>query len=235
MEAVTPLRAYSGNGLTWSKAIQVKYFDIFAGEEKITEILTVPIHLKELAVGYLYANGYIEDIGSIEKIVVEEDRIYVGLTPDYEFKMSYLKSKEIKPLETIDIKPVSNGWKIHKDKIFEKLGKAYSEASELPFALISDSNGYFHLSEDVSPLNTFYKVVGKAAIDHFDLRESFIILSEFLTPEIVIMGAYLGIPILGTLKLPTDLAVTVAEGLGITLFAVTFDGINVFTHPARIQ
>ncbi len=236
MESITPVKVYTVNsGKTWGKTVQVKYFDILVNGDKISEVLAVPLHLKELALGFLVSNAYVEDPETIEKISVEDGEIVVEAAPDFEFRLRYLREKGGSPLEHVEIPPVNTPFSVTSDKIVEKVSMALNQAGILPYGFISDVNGYFFFSEDVKQENNFYKVVGKAIMDHFDLRDSFVFLSEPITPEDIVRSAYLGIPVIGTAKIPTSLAVSVAEALGITLFSIDLEGLKVYTYPSRIQ
>jgi len=235
VEGITPVRVYTGQQTAWGKAVHTKYFDLTVNGEKIAEISAVPIHLKELAVGFLTSNAYVDDPGMIEQVFIEDGEIRVEASPDFDFRYRFFKERGGIPLEHVEIPSVVSSFSVNREKIMEKLGRAMNEADLLPYGLISDVNGYYFLAEDVKQENVFYKLVGRATVDHFDLRESFLILSEFLLPEDVIRAAYLGIPVVGTLKLPSDMALRVADALGITIFSVSVDGIAVYTHPARIH
>ncbi len=238
MGNVTPTRVYRvENGRfkhTWGPSVPFKYYDLRVNGEKLVELSAVPLHLKELGIGFLVSNAYVEDVASIEGISVEDGTIEVRATPDFEFRARAWKERGIVPLEELDIPPVTSGFSVSSEKIYEKLSSVLNEA-DLPFYLISDVNGYLFYAEDVRSENAFYKVVGRAVTDHFDLRESFLVTSSIVLPEDVVRAAYLGIPALGTTSVPTDLSVAVAESLGVTLFAVGIDGIRVYSHPSRIQ
>ncbi len=239
MEAVTPIRVYRVGKRSfkpeWGQAVQVRYYDIVVNGEKITEVSAVPVHLKELAMGFLHSNGYIEDPGTVEGITVEDGEIKVTASPDFEFRMRYLRERGVEPLELIDLSPVTSPFSVTTEKIYEKLASVMNNARNLPYSIISDVNGYLFFSEDVHPQNSFYKVVGRAVFDHFDLRSSFIVISHHILPEDVVRAAYLGIPILGSFSGTSDLAASVAESLGVTLFGITLDGLEVFTYPSRIK
>lgn len=226
MEAVTPVRVIKRGIRKWSKALQVKYYDIFINGKKVEEIIAVPLNIKELAIGFVLSNGYVEDPGSIEGVNVGDGKVRIIVGPEYDYRLSFLQGH---PLENINIRSVSTSFTVSEDKILEKL--VFEEGD---YAVISDDNGYLVKATDISHTNAFYKVIGRAVVDGFDARNSFLILSPKVLPEDIIRAAYMGIPIVGVMGRVTDLAVTVAENLGITLFGITVDGIEIYTHPSRI-
>ena len=202
---------------------------------KLGEFLTQPLFLKELAMGFLYSNAYIDDPDSVESILVEDSSIEVSVSPDFDFRMKYLQEEGKEPLEIVEIAPVNSKFSVSLEKVYKKVGDATKESEDIPFVLIADANGYNFFVEDVRHTNAFYKAVGKAVFDKFDLRQSFIVFSDYILPEDVVRAAYLGIPVIGSLKGTTDLAVSVADSLKVTVFVLTLEGVDVYTHPSRIQ
>ena len=235
MAGITPVRVYRPglrSSMDWASAVSFRYYDVMVNGIKVSEVAAVPVHLKEMALGFLLSNGYIEDPEAVESISVEDSTIQVEVTPDFEFRIRSLRGKN--PLEDIELLPVTTSFSISQEKIMEKVSQAMSN-SGLDFYSVSDDNGYSFTAEDVKPETALYKAVGRAHMDHFDLRKSFFVTSFVLAPEDVIRLAYLGVPIVGTTKLPTDIAITVAENLGITLFSIGVDGVAIYTHSSRIQ
>ncbi len=235
MEGFTPIKVLLIGGersdSSWTRAVKTRYYDVYVGGEKIFEVLTIPSYLKELVTGMLVSNGYVEDPSSILGVKISDDRIDVTVTPDYEFRTKMFKEKNRNPLEDVDIGSVTSSFVVPSSKIVEKV----AFLSELPTVVISDENGYTTATEDVSLDTAFYKGIGLALENEFDVRYSFILSNGIITPEILIRSAYMGIPVVGTVFNVTDMSVKVADVLGITLFRVTPKGIELFTHPSRIK
>ncbi len=231
----TSVIAYTREGKRWIPAIRTQYYTINVNNVLSFDVLLTPSLLKEYVMGRLVSNAYVEDPDSIERINIRDDIIEVEVTPDFEFRMEYLRERGVEPLETINIPRVNGSFFVDEEKLMEKLTLAGDTFFELPSYLLSDINGYIFTASDIEDENAFYKAVGRALKDRFDLKNAFLVSSSIIRPETVIRASYLGIPLLGTTKGITDLAASVGEELGITLFQLDLDGLKVFTHPSRIR
>lgn len=245
MEATRGVKAVkiSGNGKEsdWITTPNVMYYDLYVNGERIAELRAMPFALRELAVGYLLANAYVEEAHLIETVSVKADRIDVYADSEFEFRYQYFKENGIKPIEAVKIERITSNYQVSRDKIYEKLALAEERAvlsKEIPgtsFAFIADYNGYFFIAEDVYPDSAFYKVLGRAVSQNFDFRRSMVVLSDVLFPEFVIFSAYVGIPLAGSLRGVPSLSIDISETIsGQTLFYVQPKSLIVLSNPQRI-
>ena len=245
VEATRGVRAVkiteNGKESGWATVSNVVYYDLYVNGERIAELHAMPFALRELAVGYLLANSYVEEPHLIESVSVKDDRIDVLADSEFEFRYQYFKEKGIKPIDAVKIEKITSNYQMAQSKIYEKLALAEERAvlsKEIPgtcFAFVADYNGYFFIAEDVYPDSAFYKVIGRAVSQNFDFRRSMVVLSDVLLPEFVVLSAYLGVPLAGTLRGVPSLSIDISETIsGQTLFYILPESLVVLSNPQRI-
>lgn len=88
---------------------------------------------------------------------------------------------------------------------------------------------------DIGRHNVLDKLYGYAFTKEMDLSQRVIAFSGRMSSEIVIKAGKMGCPILIGISAPTDLALTLAEELGITVIGFARQNrMNIYTHPERI-
>ncbi len=239
MEAVKSVKSVVFNGKRhqeWVTILRGQFFDIVVNGKKIAEVEAIPHALRELAVGYLMAHGYVQDPHSIESVRVLDDTIEVQANPEFDFRYEYLKDS---PLEKIELKPLTSGYVVHVKKVIEKIDRGLERANFFKefgcteIAILSDDNGALFVAEGLTTREAVLKAMGKAASTLFDYRRAFLVTSGILLPEQVIHAAIAGIPIIGSLRGASSLAVELAESLNLTSFVVEGEKIRCFSHVTR--
>lgn len=211
-------------------------FTIFLNDKEIITLLCTPKSLKELAVGFLYSEGFIDNLSNIEKIYIDEEKgiAYVYVNEINEFAERFqgkrtitsgcgkgtlfynvldsFKSKRIeKPLD-IKVEEISNLMKNFnkKSELFLKTGGVHSCA-------LCTKSDILIFEEDIGRHNALDKILGRAFLDSMNLSDKFVLTSGRISSEMLIKVAKRGIPLIVSRSAPTSLSVELAKKLNITL------------------
>ena len=211
-------------------------FTIFIDDEEIITLLCTPRSLNELALGFLYSDGYIDSMDAVEDILLDEEkgRAYVSLkyrmimTENLVGKraitsgcgkgtifynvLDTIKSKKIEKALTVNINDVVKLNKDfnHKSELFLNTGGVHSCG-------LCHNENILYFEEDIGRHNALDKILGKALMDGIDLCDKLIITSGRISSEMVLKTSRMGIPAIISRSAPTSLAIDMAKELNVLL------------------
>jgi FdhD protein len=226
---------------------------ILDGEEFIT-LLCTPSSLDCLTVGFLLSESVIKSKDDIEKIRVDEEKGIVEVsTVDSSIIAKRLHGKRTmttgcgkgstfyNAVDSISCKKVSSDIAVRAQGILE-LMREFNRRSELflstggvhSVALAADADIIlFH--EDVGRHNAMDKIIGEASLKNIELSDKVVLTSGRISSEMLIKAAKGRISVIISRSAPTDLAVELAEQLGITVVGFARgQRMNVYSNPGRI-
>lgn len=230
---------------------------------RFTLTMRTPGHDDELAVGFLFTEGFINDaseLGEIRRVrgrrgVPEPNAIDLVLSVPADGLRARLKRNFVMSSScgvcgktSIDsirrrVIPPSDSARVAPATLLalsEKLRagqRVFAATGGLHGAAIFGLDGtMLAIREDVGRHNAVDKVIGYALTNAMvPLARHIMMVSGRLSFEIVQKAAAAGLPILAAVSAPSSLAVELAEEIGTTLVGFLRDGsFNIYTRPDRI-
>jgi FdhD protein len=230
---------------------------------RFTLTMRTPGHDEELAAGFLFAEGFLNDaseLGEIRRVrgrkgAPEPNAIDVVLNVPADGLRSRLKRNFVMSSScgvcgktSIDsirrrVTPASDSARVAPATLLalpERLRagqRVFAATGGLHGAAIFSLDGtMLAIREDVGRHNAVDKVIGYALTNAMvPLAHHLMMVSGRLSFEIVQKAAAAGVPILAAVSAPSSLAVELAEEIGTTLVGFLRDGsFNIYTRPDRI-
>jgi len=225
------------------------------GEEFATLVCT-PNDLEHLAIGFLASEGVIRAASEISSIAVNADSgfAYVELknvsVPGREFYAKRMigsccgKSRQfyfVNDARTARTVPVRHSatpeqcfaWMSELERLsgpFQRTGGVHNAA------LFDAAGGCLAAAADIGRHNALDKLFGFTLRHRMPTADKTIAFSGRLSSEVVLKAAKIGAGLLLSKSAPTDLALRLADDLGITAVGFIRGGrMNVYTHPERIS
>jgi len=224
-------------------------------DEEFATIVCSPQHLDDLIVGFLASEGVIRSPEDIKDRTLDEDGgfAYVRLhrpqaTAKAFYSRRYIgsccgKSRQFYlHNDARTAKTVIGGAQITARQCFEFM-HALQEQSDAfrttggvhNAALFHPETGLVAARMDIGRHNALDKLFGHCLKHRIPAKRHIIAFSGRLSSEVVLKAAKIGCPIMLSKSAPTDLALKLADELGITCVGFIRSGsLNIYTHAQRI-
>jgi formate dehydrogenase assembly factor FdhD len=192
---------------------QERYFTLRVNGEVIDQIFCSQGHWRELALGYLLSQRRIAHPGEMPEVVEQKDLLELHISSPL-LPAAFLTDRldALRPFER----------KAEADEaLIRRLGRALQENA--PFgrhrAVIRHQSGEEAMFDDAGRHNACDKAIGHALLQGWDLGGCILGTSGRLSLEMLGKAACSGIPLLFTLKYPSDLCKDFADRLKLRLVA----------------
>jgi FdhD protein len=227
---------------------------VFLNDVELVTLLCSPSDLDDLAVGFLFAEGFIESKADIKSVTVNERtgiaRIVrhgeLDLSRDLMFKRlitsacgrgaAFYSAADVQNLAR-----VSSNLSMSVPDVTDLLGKfnrkceLFKTTGGVHSAALADGSGLLVFKDDLGRHNAVDKVFGECILKEISYGGRVLITSGRVPSEMVLKAAKGQIPVVISIGSTTDLGVRLADSLGITLvgFARGCE-MTVYTHDWRI-
>jgi len=229
-------------------------FSILVNGKEIVTLLCSPDKLNYLAVGFLLSEGLIKSASIIKSITIGKDGNYadVELDENLQIPQGFFQKRIISsgcgrgayfynPDDIKDCNPVASDIRLSYNLIFD-LMKEFQEKSDLfkktggiHSSALCNQNKIEIFAEDIGRHNTVDKIFGECLLNHVSTENKIILTSGRISSEILVKIIKRKIPVIISRAAPTDLAVGLAEKMGVTVIGfVRGKRMNIYTHKFRI-
>jgi FdhD protein len=145
-------------------------------------------------------------------------------------------------LEDIQKFRLSSTKQVHPRTIYETMRALYANASlyhrarGVHTSVLRPEGGDLLVAEDIGRHNTLDKLQGQCLVEGLSPGDGVLLSSGRISSEMLLKSAVMGIPVVGSRTSPTELAVTLADRLNITVIGyIRPTSMNVYTHAWRIS
>jgi FdhD protein len=225
-------------------------------EEEFVTMVCSPQYIEDMVIGYLASEGVIRAYKDIKNIWVQEKEGYVHVTID---KLNpYFQNLQNKRYITSCCGASRQGFVFINDALtakkmngisvelsikdcFQLMNKlqqsaaTFQETGGVHNAAICDKNGFMLSRMDIGRHNALDKLYGYCLKHHISIRDKVVVFSGRISSEILLKVAKIGCEVVLSKSAPTELALNLAEELGITTVGfIRNDSLNIYTCPERI-
>ena len=181
----------------------------------ISDIICTNELLKELVIGFLFTEGYIESSEDISDIIYDEAcenaDVILNQSRTAGDKLSVREMKKVSPIEW---KPE---WIFRLAESFSEGLPLHSKTQGTHSCLLAQGDQILFNCEDLGRHNIVDKAVGYALLKGISLSDSILYISGRVPVDIMKKVIYSGIPILVSKAVPTLDAALLAKEYGVTL------------------
>ncbi|HKX05554.1 MAG TPA: formate dehydrogenase accessory sulfurtransferase FdhD [Methylomirabilota bacterium] len=210
--------------------------------ERFVTLLCSPFQLEALVVGYLWMEKVIEDLSEISRIDVSEvdGRADVTLTGPVTLPTERILTSGCGGGITFRIDPrlfprLRSSMRVRPEQIAARLKELYGRAVHyrasrgIHGAALADGERLLVIAEDVGRHNAVDKVKGEAMLRGIPTADRLLVSTGRISSEMLLKAARMGVPVIASRTSPTEMAVGLAEQLGITVIGyVRPDGLNLY-------
>ena len=225
-------------------------------QEFVTMVCT-PEYVEDMVIGYLASERIIRNAEDIEDIWYQEEEGFVHINtkqinPIYQqiqnkryitsccgmsrqgfvFANDALTSKN---MNEVNVR-ISTDDCFRLMKEMQDSATTFQETGGVHNAALCDVNGIILSRMDIGRHNALDKIYGHCIRNNISMKGKIIVFSGRISSEILLKVSKIGCEIVLSKSAPTELALQLAEQLGITTVGfIRKNALNIYTHKERIQ
>ena len=219
---------------------------VYVNGERFLTLLCSPFDLEPLVLGYLWMEKVIAGLDEVTGLSVSEvdGRAEVTLTRPVTLPTERILTSgcgggitfRIDPRlfprvrSTLKVKPEALAARLH-DLLRD--ARHYHASRGIHGAALADADRVLLIAEDVGRHNAVDKLKGLALLRGLPTDDRILLSTGRVSSEMLLKAARMGVPLIASRTSPTEMAVALAEQLGITVAGyVRGDGLNLYAGDA---
>ena len=229
-----------------AEVVREQPLTVYVNGERFLTLLCSPFDLEPLVLGYLWMEKVIAGLDEVAAIEVSEvdGRAEVTLTRPVTLPTERILTSgcgggitfRIDPRlfprvrSTLKVKPEALAARLH-DLLRD--ARHYHASRGIHGAALADADRVLLLAEDVGRHNAVDKLKGLALLRGLPTDDRILLSTGRVSSEMLLKAARMGVPLIASRTSPTEMAVALAEQLGITVAGyVRGDGLNLYAGDA---
>ena len=229
-----------------AEVVREQPLTVYVNGERFLTLLCSPFDLEPLVLGYLWMEKVIAGLDEVTGLSVSEvdGRADVTLTRPVTLPTERILTSgcgggitfRIDPRlfprvrSTLKVKPEALAARLH-DLLRDALH--YHASRGIHGAALADADRVLLVAEDVGRHNAVDKLKGLALLRGLPTDDRILLSTGRVSSEMLLKAARMGVPLIASRTSPTEMAVALAEQLGITVAGyVRGDGLNLYAGEA---
>jgi FdhD protein len=233
--------------------IAEKPVTLFLNDQEVVTLLATPENLKELAVGFMLSEGWLREDKPVERVDVDpggEVRVRTKYRNPLAEKLFLRRTLTsgcgrgtifYNVLDALGAPKIRTAGRISQEQVFHLMQELnqrsvlYRQSGSVHGAAVAERGSIRFFCEDIGRHNAVDKVFGAALLEGFSPSGKILLTSGRVSSEILVKAAKRRIPFLFSYSGPTDLAVEMAQHIGITLLGyIRGNRMKIYSHGGRV-
>jgi FdhD protein len=226
-----------------AEVVREQPLTIHVNGERFITLLCSPFRLEPLVVGYLWMERVIADLADVVALAVSDvdGRADVTLARPVKLPAERILTSGCGGGTTFRIDPrlftrIDSRVRVPALALGDRMRELYAAAHHyrasrgIHGAALSDGERLLVMTEDVGRHNAVDRIKGEALLAGIPTADRILLSTGRISSEMLLKACRMGVPVVASRTSPTEMAVTLAEQLGVTVAGyVRADGLNLYT------
>lgn len=252
-----PVLKVHGHGWAWEEdEIVTEYpLTLFLDDQEFATLVCTPQDLEELVIGFLASEGAIGSYADIKQLSIDTAKgfAYVELHQQKLLSQQFYSKRRITSCcgksrqsfyffsDARTTRPVNSSANVTPAQCITLMNTLQSASSVhrttggVHNAALCTPDGLLLTYSDIGRHNALDKIYGYCLKEKLETNDKILVFSGRISSEVLLKAAKIGTGILVSKSAPTELALDLADELGITAIGfVRGSRLNIYTHPKRV-